>query len=115
MAKAKVFVYGTLKRGHRANAMLQDAGFLGETRTTLPYTMYNLGAFPGVVPGGTGSVFGEVYSVTDTILDRLDDYEGVPTLYRREKVETEQFGVCWIYIYNHEDSIKKQVVNSGKW
>lgn len=79
--------------------------------------LYNTGrgAFPGIVLGGDNRVLGQLVQVDDIELRRLDIYEGVPNLYRREKVFVEKsissfetcyidnwepLGDAWIYVWN---------------
>ena len=53
----KVFVYGTLKSGGQIRGLNQfgdGAVIVGKAQTVYPdYDMIDLGAFPGVVKGGT--------------------------------------------------------------
>eukprot|EP00287_Rhodomonas_sp_CCMP768_P019240 CAMPEP_0202815054 /NCGR_PEP_ID=MMETSP1389-20130828/5997_1 /ASSEMBLY_ACC=CAM_ASM_000865 /TAXON_ID=302021 /ORGANISM="Rhodomonas sp., Strain CCMP768" /LENGTH=184 /DNA_ID=CAMNT_0049486929 /DNA_START=157 /DNA_END=707 /DNA_ORIENTATION=+ len=89
-----VFVYGTLKRGLYNSKYLQAAGatLLGnaKTSTKLPmitdeyYVPYLLKA-----PGMGKKIKGELYAVTDDVMDKLDELEGVPTYYTRERVPVE--------------------------
>ena len=79
----RVFVYGTLKKGHYNNTLLEEAEFVGAAKTVgNDYTMYHLGAFPGVKEGGCDSITGEVYNVNDEQLARLHQLEGHPTFYK---------------------------------
>ena len=85
---AKLFVYGTLKRGYSRSAALQGEEFLGTTKTEARYRMYNLGNFPGLVESPDGlSIEGELWEVSAECLKRLDEIEGVGIqLYKRAKV-----------------------------
>lgn len=81
-----VFVYGTLKRGGSNHVFLRQQKFLGEARTTLGFTLYSLGDYPGMVraPGDTAGVTGELWSVDEATLAELDRLEGVDEgLYKR--------------------------------
>lgn len=63
--------------------------FLGLARTISGYRLYDLGGYPGIVarPDDTTGVVGEVWSVDESALQRLDEFEGVHEgLYRRESV-----------------------------
>ncbi|MGE8202738.1 MAG: gamma-glutamylcyclotransferase family protein, partial [Variovorax sp.] len=72
-----VFVYGTLRRGGRndiaryrpAPVWIGEAGIAG--------TLYDLGAYPGVVLGGTRRVRGEVYVIEPAVEAALDVLEEV--------------------------------------
>ncbi len=85
----RVFVYGTLKRGSSNHALLAGQSYAGEAETAPGFDLYALGGYPGMVaaPEGTGVVTGEVWSVDDACLARLDELEGTAEgLYRREAV-----------------------------
>ena len=86
-----VFVYGTLKRGLYNSKFLSTGGaaLIGtaQTKTKLPlvtdeyYVPYLL-----QMPGMGKSIQGELYAVNDEVLGKLDELEGVPTYYVREKL-----------------------------
>jgi gamma-glutamylaminecyclotransferase len=93
----KVFVYGTLKRGHGNHRLLEGSVFLGRDTLRTPGHFVSLGGFPGLVrtrddlvqctravPGR--QVGGEVYAVDDATLARLDRLEGHPQFYERREV-----------------------------
>lgn len=72
-----VFVYGTLRRGG-ANDITRLAPapvFVGTAHVA--GTLYDLGAYPGVVLGGAGRVHGEVYAIVPALERRLDKIEGL--------------------------------------
>ena len=72
-----VFVYGTLKRGGGNHHFLAGQAFVDEARTARGYTLYDLSGYPGMVrqdDDDTG-VMGEVWSVDDECLARLDVLE----------------------------------------
>lgn len=100
----KVFVYGTLKRGFRLNPVLSNSFFVGETIVE-GYDMFSLGAFPAI-KSGEGSVHGEVYEVDERTLSVLDQIEGVPHLYVRQKIQT-PLGECFAYIMEDADQYEK--------
>jgi gamma-glutamylaminecyclotransferase len=82
-----LFVYGTLKRGCSNHQHLADQTFLGLARTVPGYRLYDLGGYPAIVAQADApdGVVGEVWSVNDEALERLDRFEGVHEgLYRRE-------------------------------
>jgi gamma-glutamylcyclotransferase (GGCT)/AIG2-like uncharacterized protein YtfP len=84
-----VFVYGTLKRGGSNHRFMEDQTLVGTASTAAGFALYDLGGYPGLVPapGGTGAVSGEVWSVDEACLARLDELEGTAEgLYRRENV-----------------------------
>ncbi len=106
----RVFVYGTLKRGHGNNALLRTSPFVAEGHTKHPYVMYSTGGFPVVsdrVPDDTAalSVKGEIFEIDERTLRSLDGLEGYPRMYGRQEVDVEigDTGVyqsCWMYVGN---------------
>ncbi len=81
-----VFLYGTLKHGGSNHAFVARQRFLGTARTVPGFTLYSLGAYPGMVraPGDTAGVTGELWVVDDTCLAELDKLEGLDEgLYER--------------------------------
>lgn len=86
-----LFVYGTLKRGERNHRLIADQRFVGKAVTAASYRVYDLGPYPGLVRVDvTGmNVSGQLWEVSDCCLDELDDFEGVPDLFDRRRVEIE--------------------------
>lgn len=114
----KVFVYGTLKKGHGNHRLLRNAEFLGRAYVEGPWKMTNLGAFPAVIPSTERArVFGEVYLVNTEILASLDILEGYPHFYTRTKVET-PYSKAWMYHLNpasQRDLESLTVLDLGVW
>ncbi|MCZ7583327.1 MAG: gamma-glutamylcyclotransferase [Deltaproteobacteria bacterium] len=111
-----LFVYGTLKRGQRNHFLMREARFLGEAVTAPLYTLLNLGPFPGMVPGGTTAVHGELYEVGRELLARLDRHEGVPRLYIRGVVWLENRAWAESYLLVDFDRIRMgRASESGEW
>lgn len=83
-----LFIYGTLKRGERNHRLLRDQFFLGEVQTAPAYRLYRCGSYPGLVRSASGlAIQGELWQVDEPALERLDQYEGVPTLFAREPIQ----------------------------
>ena len=87
-----VFVYGTLKRGHRNSGLLASSKYLGPAKTAFHhFEMVNSSlGYPIVFSGGvradrSGFVDGEAYAVDLTTLAKLDHLEGNPSFFKREK------------------------------
>lgn len=122
-----VFVYGTLRRGqvnditrlHPAPVWVGESSVLG--------TLYDLGAYPGVVLGGTSSVRGEVYAIRAALEQRLDEIEG---LYPKHTGEYRKRGLtlpvrltggsvrnieCLCYEINPAHLGAASVIASGDW
>ncbi len=111
-----LFVYGTLKRGQRNHGLMREAQFLGEAITAHQYTLLDLGSFPGMIPGGTTSVHGELYEVGPELLARLDRHEGVPRLYVRGVVWLENRAWAESYLLVDFDRIRMgRAAVSGEW
>ena len=103
----KVFVYGTLMNGYVNNrCYLAQSECLGKGEIT-GYGLYAVSSFPGIVPEDGEKVKGEVYSVDQDTLKRVDGLEGEGSLYLRKKVEVRvdsQIVQAWTYIWNQENS-----------
>ena len=80
------FVYGSLMKGESNHRLLRRARFAGAAHTRCSFTLVDLGAFPGLIAGGTSAVRGETYAVGDATLASLDRLESHPTFYRRQEI-----------------------------
>ena len=93
---APLFVYGTLRRGGPAEAMLANCRFLGEAQ--ISGSLYHLGRYPALVLDGRGVVHGELWMCSTETLSRLDTYEGVGHgLFHRVTVRAGE-RECWTYV-----------------
>lgn len=111
----RIVVYGLLRRGAHMSNLLRGAEFLGEVALD-GYRLYDLGDYPGAVPG-EGAVLGELYELASpAMLDLLDEAERVdadPPLYRRELVEA--LGApAWLYVYAGPVAASAWI-RSGDW
>ncbi|KAM4710650.1 gamma-glutamylaminecyclotransferase C-like isoform 2-T2 [Anableps anableps] len=94
----RVFVYGSLKRGqpnypHMTDSNNGKAEFLATAVTVQKYplviaTKYNI-PFLLNLPGQGNRVHGEIYEVDEKMLEFLDQFENIPTMYQRTVVELE--------------------------
>jgi gamma-glutamylcyclotransferase (GGCT)/AIG2-like uncharacterized protein YtfP len=113
-----VFVYGTLRRGgvRAMSERFPSSEFIGTAQ--IRGTLYDLGAFPGLLLNETNSlVLGEVYEVDDETLNRLDDIEA-SSYYIRKQVEVSlgtDRTTCWIYVYDPQFYSPRTVIASGNW
>lgn len=126
-----IFVYGTLRRGERADLSKQFYSFGVDflSADKINGKLYHLGSFPGVKAEFDAEAFvpdhppviGEVYRIRDaSIVAILDAYESYhadnPTigLYNRGLVPSERGRKVWVYTYNHP-VIEDQRIESGDW
>ena len=106
-----VFVYGTLMQGEsNHDYYLRDSSCKGKA-TVSGFEMYDIGYFPGIVPG-EGTVPGELFEVDEDTLQSLDGLEGEGSLYIRKPVqvtlETGEKVFASIYVYNgNTDGLEK--------
>ena len=84
MGTHSIFVYGSLKRGHRHHRELRGARFVGERETAPAYRLLDFGDYPALARGDR-SIMGELFEVDDELLSHLDEFEGAD--YRRALVE----------------------------
>jgi len=94
MEEELYFVYGTLKKGMKNHGVLErlKPTFIYPVETIEKYPMFDLGnGFPYIQDTkGTGLIIqGELYSMKVKHRDTLDYFEGVPSLYKRGKVNVE--------------------------
>lgn len=121
----RVAVYGSLKSGFGLHNTLKrwDSKLLGTDRLSY-YLMFDLNAFPAVVPSTNmaDSISVEVYEISKECLSVLDGVEGVDAFfYERVKVET-RLGDAWMYQYHPESTAVRlnqlnagRIVQSGTW
>lgn len=102
-----VFVYGTLKSGHRNNAWLGDSTCEGQGITCDKWAMIDGPGYPYLLqPSDLGhNIIGEIYSVDSITLRCLDQLEGAPHHYHRQLIDVE----CDDFIYPCITYVKTQV------
>lgn len=99
-----LFVYGTLKRGLRYHAYLENAEFVAQARTVEAFPLvYKPRGIPYLIDvAGVGHrVWGEVYRVNDETLRQVDELESHPRWYRRKEtpVELENGDIITAWVY----------------
>lgn len=106
----KLFVYGTLKRGHRNHYLIERASYLGTAKSGESF-MLVAGHIPYMYrENGVGSrTSGEIYAVSPDLLNFLDRLEGHPHWYRRETIATIEDGskersTAFAYLYQQTPS-----------
>ncbi len=102
-----VFVYGSLKQGFHNNTLLKTQKFIGKFSTAKAiYQMLHLGIYPGVTRQGSSYIEGELYQVSDSCLDHLDELEDNGKIYKRELIELNNYpDPCWTYLLINEDIV----------
>ncbi len=122
LAARHVFVYGTLRAGgsndiaryHPRPQRVGDGVIAG--------TLYDLGAYPGAVLGGEGSIRGEVYRITPEVEAALDLLEGVAADGSGEYLKREldvmvgpQQVMCLVYEIHPGRIEGRTAIDSGDW
>lgn len=114
--RRRVFVYGTLLAGEPNHGVLAGAELVGPAVTAPAFELFDLGAYPALVAGGTRAVAGEVYAVDAAVLRRLDALEAHPAFYRRARIALELGGrMAEAYLLRPDQVVGRRVVVSGDW
>lgn len=84
----RLFVYGTLKKGHINHKLLGDARRIADGYTVKAFLMMDAGEFPVVFEEANSraarlSVAGELYEIEDHLLVTLDQLEDLGGMYDR--------------------------------
>jgi gamma-glutamylcyclotransferase (GGCT)/AIG2-like uncharacterized protein YtfP len=108
-----VFFYGTLMAGFdRRRRVGIDPKLTYMGRGSVEAALFDLGIYPAAVPDPEGTVWGEVYAMTETeaVLAGLDEIEGYRpddpdrSLYTRAQVDVRMPDGskerAWMYFYN---------------
>jgi gamma-glutamylcyclotransferase (GGCT)/AIG2-like uncharacterized protein YtfP len=112
-----VFVYGTLRKGERNAQLLKGAKFIAEqcwTNGILYDTRYG---YPAMKQSPTSRIYGELYTVTEDELKRIDELEGYTeggtnNLYERiEQTVYTDNGQCkaFVYVANQGNLLRKKI------
>jgi gamma-glutamylcyclotransferase (GGCT)/AIG2-like uncharacterized protein YtfP len=113
---ARIFVYGTLKRGQERNGILvhNDGHCLG-VDTVLGYDLRDLGPYPMIVEG-QHTVHGEVWDIPDALLEYLDFIEGTQAgLYSRQQTYTQGGQLVVLYVYGDFATQDGELIPEGRW
>ncbi len=117
-----VFVYGTLRSGGRNDIARYRPSPVRLGETSIDGTLYDLGAYPGIVLGGAGRVAGEVYAIDPAVEAALDVLEEVADddsgeyIKRRVRVEVSgQWVDCLVYEIHPSRIADRRVIQSGDW
>lgn len=116
----RLFVYGTLMRGQANARLLAGAPLVGPARTVAGYRLLLLQGYPALVPvrgvSGSTAVPGEIYLVGEAQLARLDEFEGHPTLFRRQDLALAGGGTAQAYLHANPQAVAlAPLVPGGDW
>jgi gamma-glutamylcyclotransferase (GGCT)/AIG2-like uncharacterized protein YtfP len=118
MNKHLIFVYGSLRRGCAGAMSIRFPGSKFIAEATVSGSLYDLGAYPGLLLNeSSSSVTGEVYEVDDELLNKLDEFEA-STNYCRRQVEISlgtDRKVGWTYEPDPEFYSLRTLIPSGDW
>lgn len=84
-----VFVYGTLKTGHRLHEHMAGSRLVADAVTQPLYRLFRIGWFPGLIERDDGiCIRGELWDVSPERLSVLDEVEEVSTgLFARRPIQ----------------------------
>lgn len=101
MANKLIFVYGTLRKGGSNNYLLSSSIFIGKAKSRQKYALYVDGIPYVIKEEQVSNIIGEVYKVNKKTLERIDQLEGYPCWYNREKIpvilDNGEEILAWIY------------------
>ncbi|MCG1055355.1 gamma-glutamylcyclotransferase [Mycetohabitans sp. B5] len=123
-----VFVYGTL-RENEANDIGRAAQRSGTVqprwlgRGSVKGTLYDLGAYPGLVPDtAAGEVYGDVFEIDEALLPVLDKIEEVfphhPREFQRNLIQVQLNGrllPCQFYPVDAASTVGRTPIECGDW
>jgi gamma-glutamylaminecyclotransferase len=114
-ARARLFVYGTLRRGEENHHLLDAHVLLRTSRTEARFTLVSLGDFPAMIDGGETAVVGEVYEVDAITLAALDELEGHPDYYQRRPIRMDDGEEVLAYLLLPSLLRGQPPIPSGDW
>lgn len=122
MNQMKIFVYGTLRKGERNAGLLENATCIAE-QCWRDGELYDTGyGYPAMKNSQGTRVYGELYTVTEDALQRLDQLEGYieggkNNLYERmeQTVYSDKgSGVAYMYVASQANLLNRKISN-GDW
>jgi gamma-glutamylaminecyclotransferase len=111
-----LFVYGTLRKGFPNHFFLEKGTFCGNARTKERYALFAEGVPYASKVRAVSGIVGEVFQVDGKTLRRIDQLEGHPDWYRREKIEVILIdgASVWAWIY-FSPSPRGRLIKSGDY
>jgi gamma-glutamylcyclotransferase (GGCT)/AIG2-like uncharacterized protein YtfP len=113
MSERALFVYGSLKRGFKNHHQLSGATFVSTARTQKGYQLLLAGEYPVLVESESGSVQGELFSVSSELLAALDAFEG--SEYMRKAVLLEGEVQAFAYVAAPHRAKAGVLLESDAW
>jgi gamma-glutamylcyclotransferase (GGCT)/AIG2-like uncharacterized protein YtfP len=117
-----VFVYGTLRRHGRNDIARYRPAPVFVAEASIAGTLYDFGAYPGVVLGGAGRVKGEVYRIEPAVEAALDLLEEVAQDDSGEYIKRQvrvamgaQWLDCLVYEIHPTRIAGRLVIRDGDW
>lgn len=110
-----LFVYDSLMSGLPQSPRLATATLLGPAATEPHYHLVDLGPSVALVPGGTTSVRGELYSLDVTLLASLDIEKGHPVLHKRALIRLEDGREAQAYTLSPDQARARRRIHSGDY
>lgn len=108
----RIFTYGSLMSGYRANQLLWGSRYLGRARVD-GLAMVDLGAYPMCYPDPERHIWGEVYEINRQTLRALDRYEN--GIYDRQERLT-SMGPALVYVgWKLEGADGNEIANWGAY
>jgi gamma-glutamylcyclotransferase (GGCT)/AIG2-like uncharacterized protein YtfP len=91
----RLFVYGTLRRGHSAAHLLQSATFLSGASVRADVVEHD--GYPALIPS-LNVVHGELFDIPEVLFGPLDHYEGLAYVRRLTEVRQDAGPIdAWVY------------------
>lgn len=111
----RLFVYDGLMQGEREHALLAGAKFEGAARTAPLYSLFEVGPYAALTPGGTESVLGEVYLLDRRQRFELDVKRQFPSLFQRITVALEDGSSAEAYSMSEQQVRGKRRIKHGSF
>ena len=111
----RLFVYGTFLAGEADHELLAGAELLGEIRTREGYALVELGPLGGLVETASGTVQGELYSVSYETLAACDRKRDHPRLFKRRAVLLADGSEAHSYLLDLEQVRGRRRLRDGDW
>ena len=110
-----LFVYGSLKKGFDNHRLLsKSTKRIGKAQTIKKFGMFedSFGNYPYLIPQPISKIEGELYQINrKEILDEIDEFEGAPDFYQRERIKVKTHKgekIAFVYIRKDVDIPKDQ-------